>query len=76
MVTAAAVLGAKAVDTESSWYRQLDKPPWQPPPWSFTAVWTPLYASIVWAGGRALHTAQGPPRRRLAASLGINLALN
>ncbi|MGX1762438.1 TspO/MBR family protein [Streptomyces lydicus] len=76
IVTAAAMLGAKAVDTESSWYRELNKPQWQPPPWSFAAVWTPLYASIAWAGGHALQTAQGPTRRRLAASLGANLAVN
>ncbi|THA51468.1 tryptophan-rich sensory protein [Streptomyces sp. A1136] len=75
-VTAAAVLGARAVDAESRWYRGLRKPSWQPPPRAFGAVWTPLYASIAWAGGRALTRARGPARRRLAVSLGVNLTVN
>nr|WP_243769371.1 tryptophan-rich sensory protein [Streptomyces cyanogenus] len=24
---------------------------WQPPPWAFGVVWTPLYATIAYAGG-------------------------
>ncbi|MCX0241928.1 TspO/MBR family protein [Streptomyces drozdowiczii] len=75
-VTACAVAGAKAVDADSAWYRGLDKPPWQPPPWTFGAVWTPLYASIAWSGGRALGRARAGERRVLAGSLGVNLALN
>lgn len=72
----AAALGARAVDPGSSWYRDLDKPPWQPPPRAFGLVWTPLYASIAWAGGHALERATGRRRTALAASLGANLALN
>ncbi|MFF0740327.1 TspO/MBR family protein [Streptomyces sp. NPDC004111] len=75
-VTACAVAGGAAVDADSTWYRSLDKPRWQPPPWAFGAAWTPLYASLAWAGGRALHRARGTERRRLALSLGTNLALN
>ncbi|RKE23492.1 TspO/MBR family protein [Streptomyces sp. TLI_171] len=75
-VTATAVLGARAVDPDSTWYRSLAKPPWQPPSWAFGAVWTPLYASIAWAGGRALAAAEGRDRAALATSLGVNLGLN
>ncbi|WP_069172690.1 TspO/MBR family protein [Streptomyces griseus] len=75
-VTACAVAGAAAVNPDSTWYRGLEKPRWQPPSWAFGAVWTPLYASIAWAGGRALHRARGDDRRGLAAGVGANLALN
>ncbi|OKI51999.1 TspO/MBR family protein [Streptomyces sp. MJM1172] len=75
-VAACAAIGGRAVDPDSRWYRSLRKPPWQPPPWAFAAVWTPLYGAIAWAAGRALHRAGGPERRGLALALGVNLALN
>jgi len=75
-VTAAAAIGSEAVNAGSAWYRSLAKPPWQPPSWTFGVVWTPLYASIAWAGGRALLRARGRGRRALAAGLGVNVALN
>ncbi|MFF3448372.1 TspO/MBR family protein [Streptomyces sp. NPDC002667] len=75
-VSAAAVAGAAAVDPDNAWYRRLDKPAFQPPAWAFGAVWTPLYASIAWAGGHALQQATGRRRRALAAALGANLVLN
>ncbi|MEW2133764.1 TspO/MBR family protein [Streptomyces sp. NPDC005435] len=75
-VAATAVAGARAVDADSTWYRLLDKPAWQPPGWAFAVVWTPLYASVAWAGGRGLARARGRERVRLAAALGADLALN
>ncbi|NKZ04298.1 TspO/MBR family protein [Actinomadura latina] len=75
-VTAAAAIGSKAVNANSVWYQSLSKPPWQPPPWAFGLVWTPLYASVAWAGGRALLRARGRRHRALATSLGVNLLLN
>ncbi|MFA1546951.1 TspO/MBR family protein [Actinomadura chokoriensis] len=75
-VTATAAIGSKAVNANGAWYRSLSKPPWQPPSWTFGLVWTPLYASIAWAGGRALLRARGRRRRALATSLGVNLLLN
>nr|WP_243712536.1 TspO/MBR family protein [Actinomadura sp. 6K520] len=69
-------MGAKAVDPDTAWYRSLAKPSWQPPAWAFGVVWTPLYASIAWASGRALVRSQGREHCALAASLGVNLALN
>lgn len=76
-VTATAVTGARAVDPDSAWYTGLRKPPWQPPPWAFGVVWTPLYASIAWAAGHALGTTTTRRERvALAASLAVNLSLN
>ncbi|MFG2309874.1 TspO/MBR family protein [Streptomyces sp. NPDC048566] len=75
-VAAAALAGAAAVDPDSTWYRRLDKPAFQPPSWAFGAVWTPLYASLAWAGGRALSRAAEGSRSALAFSLGANLVLN
>jgi benzodiazapine receptor len=73
---AAAAAGALPVDPDSAWYRGLAKPAWQPPPQAFGLVWTPLYASIAWSAGHALGRARGRPRRALAVSVGVNLALN
>ncbi|WP_327111285.1 tryptophan-rich sensory protein [Streptomyces sp. NBC_01341] len=75
-VTVAAVAGSWAVAPDTHWYRSLSKPSWQPPAWAFGAVWTPLYASIAWAGGRALLAARAEERKTLAMSLGVNLTLN
>ncbi|MET9365225.1 TspO/MBR family protein [Streptomyces sp. NPDC006632] len=76
-VTGAALVGARAVDADSVWYESLPKPSWQPPSWAFGVAWTPLYATIAYASGRALGAA--PTRReqrRLAASVAVNLSLN
>src|SRR5690348_10980476 len=73
---AAAAVGAWPVDPGRSWYSVLAKPSWQPPPRVFGLVWTPLYASIAWAGGHALLRTTGRQRRALAASLAANLTVN
>lgn len=75
-VTATAVTGARAVDPDSTWYAALAKPSWQPPPWAFGAVWTPLYGSIAFAAGHAANRTRGSERRRLVGALAANLALN
>ncbi|MFF7384708.1 cytochrome d ubiquinol oxidase subunit II [Streptomyces griseoluteus] len=75
-VTATAVAGARATRPDARWYRELNTPDWQPPPWAFGAVWTPLYASIAVAGGRALNATSGPQRKALAGEFAANLALN
>ncbi|MEU1784559.1 TspO/MBR family protein [Streptomyces sparsogenes] len=76
-VAATAVVGASAVEADSAWYRGLRKPDWQPPPWAFAAVWTPLYATIAYAAGHALGRADNARRRwGLLGSLAVNLALN
>lgn len=76
-VAATAALGAGAAAPDSDWYAALRKPPWQPPPWAFGAVWTPLYVSLAWSAGHALGaTATRGQRSALAASLAVNLSLN
>lgn len=69
----ALVAGAAAVGSRfgpnragtTSWYRQLRKPPFQPPPAVFAPVWTGLYATIAVSGWRVWR-AQDQPHRRLA----------
>ncbi|MFD1659013.1 TspO/MBR family protein [Streptomyces caeni] len=39
-------------------------------------MWTPLYASVAWAGGRAPARARGGQRRAVATGLAADLALN
>ncbi|MFH8800994.1 TspO/MBR family protein [Streptomyces sp. NPDC017936] len=75
-VTVSAVTGARAVDADSAWYRSLRKPSWQPPSWAFGAVWTPLYASIAYAAGRAWGVPAQRRRAALTASLAVNLTLD
>jgi translocator protein len=75
-VGATAAAGAVATNPTSDWYRGLDKPPWQPPPAAFPAVWTPLYALLAFAGARALDRTTGSQRARFARAYGTNLALN
>ncbi|MEU5882704.1 TspO/MBR family protein [Spirillospora sp. NPDC047279] len=87
-VTTAAGAGVLATDPDSDWYRELSKPPWQPPSAAFGLVWTPLYATIAYASARALdkagnkagnragNRAGGKERRAIGALLGTNLALN
>lgn len=76
-VTATAVAGSLGTDVRSSWYRDLDKPPWQPPGWAFGPAWTTLYALIALASARAVDEASSPSeRRRLKQALAVNLALN
>ncbi|ADP79487.1 TspO/MBR family protein [Pseudofrankia inefficax] len=73
----AAAGGAIGASPDSDWYRSLDKPAWQPPAAVFPAVWTPLYASIAFAGARALEASAGGARRtQLRRAFGIDLALN
>ena len=79
-VTATAVTGALATDPDSTYYRTLVKPSWQPPPPVYGIVWTPLYADIALSTGHAISTLaeQGRDRdkRNLIGALVANLALN
>jgi benzodiazapine receptor len=76
VVAATAAASSKAVNTGTAWYRTLRKPPWQPPSWTFGAVWTPLYATIAWSAGHAVLHTRGAARRELLTAYGINLAAN
>jgi tryptophan-rich sensory protein len=57
-----------------SWYGNLVKPPFQPPPWLFGPVWTVLYLTI----GVALwwYHRSGRTSRRLWTVIAVHLVLN
>jgi benzodiazapine receptor len=80
LVTAAvagtAVAGSIGTRPDSTWFRSLRMPSWYPQPAAFPVVWTGLYASIAWAGTRALNRAPVSRRGPLARTLATNLALN
>lgn len=75
-VTATAVAGGLASEPDNDWYRQLRKPPFQPPPVTFPVVWTALYAAIAAASAETIDTAEGPERTHFEVALATNLALN
>lgn len=61
---------------DGAWYRSLDKPVFQPPPWVFGPVWTVLYGTIAYAGYRVWKAPASPERTRALALWGTQLALN
>lgn len=79
-VTAAAVAGSLATDPDGDWYRDLDKPAWQPPGVAFPIVWTGLYASIAATSAGVLNELERRGEDEQAAAyrraLATNLALN
>ena len=75
-IAATAAIGGLAAAPRSAWYRSLRKPRWQPPPPAYALVWTPLYATIAYAGARALTRAPSRDRSQLAGGLILDLALN
>lgn len=79
-VTASAVTGALVTDPESTYYRTLRKPSWQPPPPVYGIVWTPLYADIALSAGHAIsefgQQGRKAERTSLIAALAANLVLN
>jgi len=48
----AVILGGAGglLTTIGPWYRELRKPPWQPPDWLFGPAWTIILALAAWAG--------------------------
>jgi len=76
-VAATAVVGVLGTDVTSGWYRDLDKPAWQPPGAAFGPAWTTLYALTALASARTLDRLEEPAERRtFATAFGVNLALN
>jgi len=75
-VTAVAVVGGLATDTSSDWYRELEKPSWQPPGSVFGPVWTVLYVLIAVAATLSFRDVGGPRRRLVLGLYAANLALN
>jgi translocator protein len=80
-VTATAVIGGLASrPADSSWYRSLRKPSYQPPRQAFPIVWPMLYADIAVVSSNTLDEMErhGQQRERLqyVAALAVNLVLN
>ena len=76
-VAATAVVGTLGTDVKSAWYRNLDKPSWQPPGAAFGPAWTALYALLALASARTVDRLEQPEARRaFATAFGVNLALN
>lgn len=76
LTASAAVVGSVGTRPDSSWYRSLDRPSWEPPPVVFPLVWTPVYALIADATGRAIEAAPEGERARLWALTGADLVAN
>ncbi len=75
-VTVVAVVGGLATDTSSDWYKELDRPSWQPPGAVFGPVWTVLYVLIAIAATLSYRDVGGPRRRIVLGLFAANLALN
>lgn len=77
-VAATAVAGSLATDPDDAWYRDLDKPSWQPPSLAFPVVWTALYADIAASTAAVLGdgSTTAAERRAYRRALATNLALN
>ena len=79
-VASAAVTGGLATDPDSTYYRSLKTPSWQPAPPAYGLVWTPLYADLALTTAQAADSLerQGQPEQRAALirALAANLALN
>src|SRR5271166_4709514 len=69
------VLGAGAVmTTVGPWYRNLNKPSWNPPDWAFGPAWTIILSLAAWAGVDAwTHAPDAVAESRIAALFAINI---
>lgn len=75
-VAGCAVVGSIASDPHSTWYRRLDKPPFNPPNWVFPVAWTTLFVDVAVTQGHVLARLQGDDLREHLGSLRWNLILN
>jgi tryptophan-rich sensory protein len=75
-LVAVAVVGALGSDTTSAWYRELDRPSWQPPGAVFGPVWTTLYVLIAVSATLATRSAPSSRRRLVVGLFAANLVLN
>jgi uncharacterized protein YbjT (DUF2867 family)/tryptophan-rich sensory protein len=76
IVGAAAVVGSLVTNPDSRWYRRLDLPRWQPPPWAFPVVWTALYAEVTIASAAAMAELPKDESTSYATALAANMTLN
>ena len=72
----AGVGGAVTALSVDDWYRELTKPPFNPPDWVFAPVWTALYLLMAIAAWRVWRYRHYPGRRPALVLFAIQLALN
>ncbi|MEX3510153.1 tryptophan-rich sensory protein [Kocuria carniphila] len=79
-VAATAVVGSLATKPNSTWYKTLKKPAFQPPSWLFPVAWTALYADIAAIGSLSIadlgEQGRTKEQRAYVAALATNLVLN
>jgi benzodiazapine receptor len=76
VTTATALAGSLTGDFESSWYRQLRKPSWQPSGRTIGLVWASLYALTAISAALLLQAPRRGPRRLLGGLFGLQYLLN
>jgi tryptophan-rich sensory protein len=80
LVGAAAVAGSRATEPDGQWYRNLNKPSWQPPGIAFPIVWSSLYTDIAVTSTAVLNELESRGEHEQACeyrkALATNLALN
>ena len=76
LVGGAALVGSLLTTPDSRWYRRLDVPAWQPPPWAFPVVWTTLYATTTIAATATVQEMREHGREEEAAAFDRALAAN
>ena len=77
---ACATAGSLLTDADSTWYRRISKPRWQPPRWAFPVAWTSLYAGTAVAASATIadleEKGEDEQARAFRTALAINLTLN
>lgn len=76
VTVAVALIGSLATDPDSSWYRALDKPSFNPPGAVFGPVWTLIYVLAAVSAWLAWRDVQGPRRKTVLWLFAANAALN
>ena len=70
-----AVAGGLATDV-GPWYRELNKPSWQPPDWLFGPMWTTIYGFIIASVGQVWNHSPSEAHAAILWVTGVNLVLN
>lgn len=79
-VVAAALMVVAGIGSKATvigpWYRQLNKPAWNPPDWAFPVVWTTIYIFIIYSVGTVWNMSGSEQHPLILLVVGINFFLN